>query len=317
MPVCPNPYPAGLFADPTGSVTPFVCWIKDYPLPWNSQKASSILNYEDLRAKFRSHFSQQKRFMKTHLAVHKIEHREGESVIAFATRNLGEHLSTDLPSTYKGLMEKTYIWTEAREVATNRALNDRRDNFKSQIMVVDPLGERYKKEKEKMSDTQLGEWKEERKKAKPVEAHVLMISRKSCNPRKRYAEEDYNKMGEITFPPVTKDKSSSDPVIIKAYVSGRQVNRVYMDSGSSYELIHEHYFLKLKPYIRSIRVDSKTPLVGFFREYSWPLGSNSPHNLLLGRTTMKQMGIAVSTILEDIKFHTPNGMGTLLSKNSS
>ncbi|GKD39178.1 hypothetical protein Tco_1259385 [Tanacetum coccineum] len=40
-----------------------------------------------------------------------------------------------------------------------------------------------------------GEWKEERKKAKPAETHVLMISRKSCNPRKRYAEEDYNKIG--------------------------------------------------------------------------------------------------------------------------
>ncbi|GKA49106.1 hypothetical protein Tco_0742064 [Tanacetum coccineum] len=30
------------------------------------------------------------------------------------TRSLVEHLSTDLPSTYKGLMEKTYTWVEAR-----------------------------------------------------------------------------------------------------------------------------------------------------------------------------------------------------------
>ncbi|GJU69186.1 hypothetical protein Tco_1255445 [Tanacetum coccineum] len=138
MPVCLNPYPTGLFAVPI------------------SQKAGSILNYKDLKAKFRSHFSQQKRFTKTHLAVHIIKQREGESVRAFATRytddtlqilglhehqrisgfvhglkvrNLVEHLSTDLPSTYKGLMEKTYTWIEAREVATNGAPNDRRDNF--------------------------------------------------------------------------------------------------------------------------------------------------------------------------------------------
>ncbi|GJS79985.1 reverse transcriptase domain-containing protein [Tanacetum coccineum] len=210
MIVCPNPYPAGLFADPTGSVTPFVRWIEDYPLPnglkipshvgsydgkgdpdnflhlfegairmqkwlmhvachmftytlkdsariwWNSQKAGSIINYEDLKAKFRSHFSQQKRFTKTHLAVHSIKQREGESVRAFATRytddtlqilglhedqrisgfvhglktrNLVEYLSTDLLSTYKGLMEKTYTWIKAREVATNGAPNDRRDNI--------------------------------------------------------------------------------------------------------------------------------------------------------------------------------------------
>ncbi|GJY52785.1 hypothetical protein Tco_0444449 [Tanacetum coccineum] len=47
------------------------------------------------------------------------------------TRILVEHLSTDPPSTYKGLMEKTYTWVEAREVATNGALGDRRDIFES------------------------------------------------------------------------------------------------------------------------------------------------------------------------------------------
>ncbi|GKA83736.1 reverse transcriptase domain-containing protein [Tanacetum coccineum] len=199
------------FADSTGSVTPFVYWIEDYPLPdglkmpshigsydgkgdpdnflhlfegairmqkwlmpvachmftytlkdsariwWNSQKTGSILNYEDLKAKFRSHFSQQKKFTKTHLAVHNIKQREGESTRAFITRytddtlqilglheeqrisgfvhglrtrSLVEHLSTYLPSTYKGLMEKTYTWIEAREVATNGTPNDQKENFK-------------------------------------------------------------------------------------------------------------------------------------------------------------------------------------------
>ncbi|GJZ69404.1 reverse transcriptase domain-containing protein [Tanacetum coccineum] len=102
---------------------------------WKGQKASSIVNYKDLKAKFRSHFSQQKKFTKIHLAVHNIKQRDGESTIAFVTRYiddtlqiLGLHkeqhifgfvhglktrslvgfLSTDLPTTYKGLMEKTY-----------------------------------------------------------------------------------------------------------------------------------------------------------------------------------------------------------------
>ncbi|GJV95220.1 reverse transcriptase domain-containing protein [Tanacetum coccineum] len=47
------------------------------------------------------------------------------------TRSLVEHLSTDLPSTYKHLMEKTYTWVEAREVATNGASSDQRDSFES------------------------------------------------------------------------------------------------------------------------------------------------------------------------------------------
>ncbi|GKC31153.1 reverse transcriptase domain-containing protein [Tanacetum coccineum] len=404
MPVYPNP--AGSFADSIGSVTPFVRWIEDYPLPnglkmpshigsndgkrdpdnflhlfegairmqkwlmlvachmftytlkdfariwWNSQKTSSILNYGDLKAKFRSYFSQQKKFTKTHLAVHNIKQREGESTRAFVTRctndtlqilglhekqrisgfvhglrtrSLVEHLSTYLPSTYKGLMEKIYTWIEAREVTTNGSPNDRRENFERsrksyrddnrgqkdkdrfspyrgpshgllstlsksprEILATEKaarsfeqpprmFGSRWSrdktkycqfhkdhghdtnqcrelkhqveeavksgqldhlvkgvKKKKKMSDTQLGEWKKGEKDATPVEAPVLMIRRESYNPRKRPAERNNSEVREITFPPL-RNISSADPVIIKAYMSGRQVNRVYLDGGSSCE----------------------------------------------------------------------------------
>nr|GEU31902.1 reverse transcriptase domain-containing protein [Tanacetum cinerariifolium] len=45
------------------------------------------------------------------------------------TKSLVEHLSMNLPLTYKGLMEKTYTWVEAREVPTNGVSSDRRDSF--------------------------------------------------------------------------------------------------------------------------------------------------------------------------------------------
>ncbi|GJS30557.1 reverse transcriptase domain-containing protein [Tanacetum coccineum] len=394
---------SGSFADPTGSITPFVRWIKDYPLLdglkmpshigsyngkggpdnflhlfkgasrmkkwlmpiachmftytlkdssqiwWNSQKAGSILNYEDLKAKFRSYFSQQKKFTKTHLAVHDIKQREGKSTRAFATRytddtlqiwglyedqcisgfvhglktrSLVEHLSTDLPCTYKGLIEKTYTWIEAREVETNRAPNDRRENFKRSKKsswdnnkgqkgrdwfspyrgpnhrLLSSLSKTFKQplrlpenkwsrdrtkychfhEDHGHDTNQCRELKhqiEEALKSGRLAHLVKGIKKKkekmkSRNPRKRPVEGDYSEVGEITFPPLS-NMSSADPVIIRAYVSGRQVNKVYLDNGSSCEVIYEHCFLKLKPSIRS-RVDSKTPLVGFLGEQSWPLG---------------------------------------------
>ncbi|GJY37755.1 reverse transcriptase domain-containing protein [Tanacetum coccineum] len=118
---------------------PVACHMFTYTLKdsariwWNSQKTGSILNYKNLKAKFRSNFSQQKKFTKTHLVVQNIKQREGESTRAFitrytddtlqilglheeqrisgfvhglTTRSLVEHLSTDLPSTYKGLMRR-------------------------------------------------------------------------------------------------------------------------------------------------------------------------------------------------------------------
>ncbi|GJZ82211.1 hypothetical protein Tco_0647384 [Tanacetum coccineum] len=64
---------------------PVACHMLTYTLKdsariwWDSQKAGSILNYEDLKAKFRSHFSQQKKFTKTHLAVYNIKQEKESS----------------------------------------------------------------------------------------------------------------------------------------------------------------------------------------------------------------------------------------------
>ncbi|GJZ12892.1 reverse transcriptase domain-containing protein [Tanacetum coccineum] len=115
-----------------------------------------------------------------------------------------------------------------------------------------------------------------------------------------------------------------------------------MDSGSSCEVIYEHCFLKLKPSIQASKVDSQVPLVGFsggkpraIREVlleitigDTPLSrsktlifvivrSNSPYNVLLGRTAMQKMGMVVSTIHEAVKFHTTQGIRTVFSTYES
>ncbi|GJY53730.1 hypothetical protein Tco_0445394 [Tanacetum coccineum] len=217
-------------------------------------------------------------------------------IYGLRTRNLVEFLSTDFSSTYKGLMEKTYMWIEAREVATNGTPNDQRESFE--------------KSKKTSWDSNRGQ-------------------------RSRIGK-------EITFPSVTRNHNSSALMIIKAMIFGRQVNRVYMDIGSSSEVIYEHCFLKLKPSIRASKVDLKVPLVGFSGEHYWPIGevpleitigdapfsrtdtlnfaivrSNSLHNLLPGRTAMQKMGIVVSTIHGAIKFHTTQGVGTVFSTYES
>ncbi|GKC91350.1 reverse transcriptase domain-containing protein [Tanacetum coccineum] len=334
-------------------VMPVACHMFTYTLKdsariwWNSQKAGSILKYEDLKAKFRSHFSQQKKFTKMHLAVHNIKQREGESTRAFVTRNLVEFLSMDLPTTYKGLMEKTYTWIEAREVATNGAPNDRREGFDRSRK--NPSWDNNKGQKnrdrffpyrgsnhgllsnlskslreilatEKVVKTfeqpprlprsrrswdmskychfhedyghNTNQCQELRHQIKEPEksgqlAHLVKgIKKESKDNRalkRKSVEESVDRVKEITFPPVSSI-NSSDPVIIKARISERQVSRVYMDSGSSCEVIYENCFLKLKPSIR---------------------------------TVMQRMGIVVYTIHGAIKFHTPRGIGTVFLTRKS
>ncbi|GJW88799.1 reverse transcriptase domain-containing protein [Tanacetum coccineum] len=191
-----------------------------------------------------------------------------------------------------------------------------------------------KKEKAKSTDTPRGEGKKDKSIA-PVEAPILMISREDYAAKNTVSESMAYKE-EITFPPVTR--VSNAPVIIEAAVFRRKVGRVYMDSGSTCEIIYEHCFEKLNPTIKATRVNTKTPLVGFSGKRSWsvrevsleitigehPLSrtetlnfvivkSDSPHNMLLGRIAMQKMGIVVSTIHGAIKFHTKKGVGTVLS----
>ncbi|GJT25330.1 reverse transcriptase domain-containing protein [Tanacetum coccineum] len=159
-----------------------------------------------------------------------------------------------------------------------------------------------------------GEWKNGDKDTTPAEALILMISRRDHTINRKSLEELTPRFEEITFSPVARVNNSSDPIIIKAKIFGRQVNRVHMDNGSSCEVIYKHCFLKLKPSIKSLRVDSKVSLVGFSREHSSPIGEvpleiikgdspfsrtetlnfiivqpNSSHNLLLRRTVMQKI----------------------------
>ncbi|GJY42876.1 reverse transcriptase domain-containing protein [Tanacetum coccineum] len=94
--------------------------------------------------------------------------------------------------------------------------------------------------------------------------------------------------------------------------------------------------------IRASKIDSKVSLIGVSGEKSWssreipletmigdaPLArretlkfvivrSDSPYNMLLGRTTMQKMGIVVSTVHEAIKFHTAKGIKTVFSTYES
>ncbi|GJX50762.1 hypothetical protein Tco_0277607 [Tanacetum coccineum] len=175
-----------------------------------------------------------------------------------------------------GLMEKTYTWVEAREVATNGVLNNRKDDsersrkfswekvaktfeqpprlpganwskdktrychfhedyghetnqcreLKHQIEEAVKSGQLthlvkgLKEKKEKTTGTRLEERRKEEKRPILNKSSVLMISRKTRNEKKRSA--NHGKIGEITFPPLL-NVGSADPVIIKAYISGRQI----------------------------------------------------------------------------------------------
>ncbi|GJW83445.1 hypothetical protein Tco_0156590 [Tanacetum coccineum] len=138
------------------------------------------------------------------------------------------------------------------------------------LLTLSHLVKGIKKERAKSSENQVEGKKD--KGATPTEAPILMIRQKESYTKDNVSEDFISKGKEITFPLITRGSNSSAPVIIKAKVFGREVGRVHMDSGSSCEVIYEHCFMKLQPFIKASKIDSKVPLIGFSGEKSWSSG---------------------------------------------
>ncbi|GJY49930.1 reverse transcriptase domain-containing protein [Tanacetum coccineum] len=267
---------------------PVACHMFTYTLKesariwWNSQKAGSILNYEDLKAKFRSHFSQQKKFTKTHLAVHNIKQREGESTRAFVTRYTDDTLQI-LGKTLKDQENSLRTITEDIKVEIDHGhdTNDCRQ-LRNQI-------------EEDVKSGQL--------------SHLVKGIKKERDDSytKNNALEGFTSKGrEITFP--SRGSNSLAPVVIKAKIFRREVSRVHMDSRSSCESSGE---IPLEIIIGDAPLARKETLNFVIAK------SNLPYNILLGRTSMQKMVIIVSTIHGAIQFHTTKGIGTVFSTYES
>ena len=104
-------------------------------------------------------------------------------------------------------------------------------------------------------------------------------------------------------------------------------------------MMYEHCFNNLCPSIQSKLKKSSSPLVGFSGEVIQPLGkieldvcfgdhglfrkakmkfsvirSPSPYNIILGRTGLRELRAIPSTIHAMMKFPTPRGIATLVTK---
>ncbi|GKD51523.1 reverse transcriptase domain-containing protein [Tanacetum coccineum] len=120
------------------------------------------------------------------------------------------------------------------------------------------------------------------------------------------------------------------------------VHRIYVDRGSSSEVMYEHYFRNLGTETKAKLKEPRTPLVGFSSEVSYPIGtidlnvtmgepgklrtitmkfavvkSHYPYNVILGRTSLRSLGAVASTIHSMIKFPTTNGIATMTTKRKT
>ncbi|GKB42563.1 reverse transcriptase domain-containing protein [Tanacetum coccineum] len=82
----------------------------------------------------------------------------------------------------------------------------------------------------------------------------------------------FAQVNEITSPLLSANKGTEGPLVIEAEVGGHAIHRMYVDGGSSMEVLYEHCFNRLRPEIKSQMVPATTSLTGFSGETIWPLG---------------------------------------------
>ncbi|GJW97872.1 hypothetical protein Tco_0179680 [Tanacetum coccineum] len=75
---------------------------------------------------------------------------------------------------------------------------------------------------------------------------ILMIQSRQNAVRQKITQ-SFSPDLEISFPPLGNDEGAEGPLIIEAEVGGHQVHRMCIDGGSSFEILYEHCFNRLRP----------------------------------------------------------------------
>nr|GEW06853.1 hypothetical protein [Tanacetum cinerariifolium] len=177
--------------------------------------------------------------------------------------------------------------------------------------------------------------KETAAKDKPTTIYMVRSWQRTV---KQKITQSFEQEKEITFPPLANSNGTEGPHVIEAEIGGHTIHRMYIDGGSSMEILYEHCFNRLRPDIKKQMVLATTSLTGLSGETTWPLGqlkllvtigdathstkawmnfmivkSLSPYNGIIGRPGLKAIQAVPSTVHGMLKFPTEEGIVTIRS----
>ncbi|GJR58555.1 hypothetical protein Tco_1500717 [Tanacetum coccineum] len=214
-------------------------------------------------------------------------------------------------------MEKTYTWIEAREVATNGAPNDRRDNFESSRKSSWD-NDRGQKSRDNFSPyrgpnhgllSSLSKSPREIPATKKVAISFEQPSRMLGSRRSRdmskycYFREDHGHDTNDYRQLRSQIKEAVKPGQLSHLVKG--IKKRKLTQGTAISEVLLEITIGDNPLSRSETLNFVI------------IRSNSPHNMLLRRTIMQKMRMVVLMIHGAVKFHTTQGIEIVFSTHES
>nr|GEU95398.1 reverse transcriptase domain-containing protein [Tanacetum cinerariifolium] len=323
---------------------------------FNELPPESIDGYKDLRAAFLAYFMQQKKYVKDPVEIHNIKQRDGETIDDFMERfkietgrmkgtsecmrisgfmhgvnnpELTKRLNEHVPKTMEEMMITTTAFIRGEAVAASK-----KKGHIEELVRAGKLSHLIKEIKQGRDQSKA--WKKEiTVKDKPTTIYMLQSWQRTL---KQKVTQSFERVGEITFPQLTASNGTEKPLVIEAEMGGHMIHRMYIDGGSSMEILYEHCFNRLRPEIKNQMVPTTTSLTGFSGETIWPLGqlkllvtigdathstkacmnfmvgkSMSPYNGIIGRSGLKAIQAVPSTVHGMLKFPVEGGIATIRS----
>nr|GEV52517.1 reverse transcriptase domain-containing protein [Tanacetum cinerariifolium] len=269
----------------------------------------SIDNYKDLKAAFLMYFMQQKKYIKGPVEIHNIKQKDGETIKDFIERfkvetgrmkgapecmrisrfmhevnnpKLTKRLNEHVPKTMEEMMITTTAFIRGEAAAASKKKGhaswkahdqSKRQNSDKRTPKEILAAETSKFQSpppmvtlvEKRSDNKFCDFHSD-KGHSTDECMQLKIQIEELVRAGKLSHLIKENMDGIT------SIETEGPLVIEAEMGGHMIHRMYIDGGSSMEILYEDCFNRLRPEIKSQMVPATTSLTGFSGETIWPLG---------------------------------------------
>nr|GEU57137.1 reverse transcriptase domain-containing protein [Tanacetum cinerariifolium] len=222
-------------------------------------RAARVWFDKDMKAAFLSYFMQQKKYVKDPVEIHNIKQRDKETLEDFMKRF---KIETGLE---KRNNNKFCDFHNDKGHSTDECMQLKKQI--EELVRAGKLSHLIKEIKQGWEQPKIGR-KEAAAKDKPTTIYMVRSWQRTV---KQKVTQSFEQGKEITFPPLTTSNGTEGPLVIEAEISGHIIHHMYIDGGSSMEILYEHCFNRFRPEIKSQMVTATTSLTGFSGETTWPL----------------------------------------------
>nr|GEW74673.1 reverse transcriptase domain-containing protein [Tanacetum cinerariifolium] len=210
---------------------------------------------DDLKEAFLENYLQQKKCIKDPVKIHNIKQRDGESMEEFVGRYKLE--CRDVKGAPKCMKISEFMHGITNPELIKRlhdkipkSVDEMMGRQIEEILKAEKLSHLIKELKQSSGKDQAKAVKREETSGKKKPPAILMVQSWQRVAKQKITQ-NFSSESVISFPPLGEEDGTEGPIIIEAKMGGHFVHHMYVDGGSSSEIMYEHCFNRFLPESKS------------------------------------------------------------------